>query len=146
MSTDDARGRGTGRRVGFPRSEFVWTFLPASTLREHAGTRTRAPSSSTTQTRHTLTGVRLSSWQSVGVSTPRRRHASRMVEPSVTSTSRPSMVMPTSFLGMPTKTASDIEYLQLRETGSDRIRGGLTEAADRSVPHGMRDVAENNHN
>src|SRR2546422_517216 len=145
MSTDDARSSSTRRRLCFTRSEFVWTFMPASTLREHAGTRTRAPSSSTTQTRHTLTGVRLSSWQSVGVSTPRRRHASRMVEPSVTLTSRSSMVMPTSFLGMPTKTASDIEDLQLRETGSDRIRGGLTEAADRSVPHGLRDVAEKHH-
>src|SRR3989475_9680046 len=145
MSTDDAGSSSTGRRLCCTGSEFVWTSMPASTLREHAGTRTRAPSSSTTQTRHTLTGVRLSSWQSVGVSTPRRRQASRMVEPSVTSTSRPSMVMPTSFLGMPTKTASDIEYLQLRETGSDRIRGGLTEAADRSVPHGLRDVAEKHH-
>src|SRR6266568_1896772 len=122
MSTDDARSSSTRRRLCFTRSEFVRTCMPASTLREHAGTRIRAPSSSTTQTRHTLTGVRLSSWQRVGVSTPRRRHASRMVEPSVTSTSRPSMLTPTSFLGRPTKTGSAIEDLQLRQTRSNRLR------------------------
>ncbi len=34
--------------------------MPGSTLREHAGTRTREPVTSTTQTRQTLTGVRFS--------------------------------------------------------------------------------------
>ena len=38
------------------RSESVCTFIPASALREQAGTSTREPSSSTTQTRHTLAG------------------------------------------------------------------------------------------
>ena len=42
----------------------------ASTLREHAGTSARAPSSSTTQTRHAFAGVRVSPKHSVGVSTP----------------------------------------------------------------------------
>ena len=34
--------------------------MPASTLREHAGTSTREPVTSTTHTRQTLTGVRFS--------------------------------------------------------------------------------------
>ena len=42
------------------RSESVWTSIPASTGREQAGTSTREPVTSTTQTRQTLTGVRLS--------------------------------------------------------------------------------------
>src|SRR6185369_8568237 len=49
------------------RSESVFTTMFASALREHEGTRTRAPSSSTTQTRQTFTGVRFSAKQSVGV-------------------------------------------------------------------------------
>src|SRR5438034_3718610 len=145
MSTDDARSSSTRRRLCFTRSEFVWTFMPASTLREQAGTRTRAPSSSTTQTLQTLTGVRLSSWHRVGVSIAMRLQASRIVEPSVTSTSRPSMLTPTSFLGSPTKTVSAMEHLQLGQTGSNRIRGRLTQAADRSVAHRLRDVAEEHH-
>ena len=42
------------------RSVSVLTFMPSSAVREHAGTRTRDPSTSTTQTRQALTGVRLS--------------------------------------------------------------------------------------
>ena len=42
------------------RGESVWTTMPASTLREHDGTSTRAPSTSTTQTRQTFTGVSVS--------------------------------------------------------------------------------------
>ncbi len=34
--------------------------MPGSTLREQAGASTRAPATSTTQTRQTLTGVRVS--------------------------------------------------------------------------------------
>ena len=34
--------------------------MPASAFREQAGTRTREPATSTTQTRQTLTGVRFS--------------------------------------------------------------------------------------
>src|SRR2546430_6204741 len=74
-----------------------------------------------------------------------RLQASRIVEPSVTSTSRPSMVTPTSFLGSPTKTVSAREDLQLRQTGSNRIRGRLTKAADRGIAHRLRDVAEKHH-
>src|SRR2546426_6420358 len=142
MSTDDASSPRTRRRLCRPRSESVATFTPASTLREHAGTSTREPSSSTTQTRQTLTGVRFSSWQRVGVSTCSRRHASRMVEPSVTSISRPSIVMPTSRFGIPTKTVSAIEDLQLRQSRTDRVGRGLPETADRCVAHRLRDVAQ----
>src|SRR5581483_11688734 len=42
------------------RSESVRTFIPGSTRREQAGASTREPSTSTTQTRHTFTGVRVS--------------------------------------------------------------------------------------
>ena len=116
MSTDEPSSSSTSRRECRTRSESVRIFIPASTLREHAGTRTRDPSSSTTQTRHTLIGVRLSSWQSVGVSISSRRHASRIVDPSRTSTSRPSRLIGTSRFGMPTKTGSAIQHLQLRQS------------------------------
>src|SRR2546426_1863147 len=142
MSTDDARSSRTRRLLCRTRSESVAIFIPASTLREHAGTSTREPSSSTTQTRQTLTGVRFSSSQSVGVSTCSRRHASRMVEPSSTSRSRPSIVMPTSRFGIPMKTVSAIEDLQLRQPGPDGVGRGLPETADRCVAHGLRDVAQ----
>src|SRR5207248_4500478 len=135
MSTDEARSSSTSRRLCLTRSESVLIFMPASTLREHAGTRTRAPSSSTTQTRHTFTGVRVSSWHSVGVSIRMRRQASRMVDPSRAWTSRPSMVSVTSA----------IEDLQLRQAGGDRVGGGLAEAADRCVPHRLGNVAEKHH-
>jgi hypothetical protein len=42
------------------RSESVCTTIPSSTLREQAGTSARAFSTSTTQTRQTLTGVSVS--------------------------------------------------------------------------------------
>src|ERR1019366_8828877 len=73
------RGRGVGPgRVVMPRvRRFAHALgrgrwgggrppFPASAGREHAGTSTRAPASSTTQTRHTFTGVRFSAKQSVG--------------------------------------------------------------------------------
>ena len=47
-------------RLWRTRSESVLTTMPSSTLREHAGTSTRAPSISTTQTRQALTGCRVS--------------------------------------------------------------------------------------
>jgi hypothetical protein len=59
-STDEPRNSSTILRLRRTRSESVWTSIPGSTLREHAGTRTREPSTSTTQTRQTLTGVRFS--------------------------------------------------------------------------------------
>ena len=60
MSTDEPRNSRTILRDVRTRSESVWTSIPASTLREQAGTSTRDPVTSTTQTRQTLTGVRLS--------------------------------------------------------------------------------------
>jgi hypothetical protein len=50
----------TSFRETSTRGDRVWIFIPASTLREHAGARTRAPSTSTTQTRQALTGVSVS--------------------------------------------------------------------------------------
>src|SRR5438445_919020 len=142
MSTDDPSSSSTNRRLCLTRSESVLIFIPDSTLREHAGTNTRDPSTSTTQTRQTLTGVRWSSWQSVGVSISSRRHASRMVEPSTTSTPRPSMLTPTIRRGIPTKTLSAIQHLQLREARGDRVRRRLPQSADRRVAHRLRDVAQ----
>src|SRR5271168_160791 len=85
-STEDARNSSTTRRLRRTRSESVLIDMLGSTLREQAGTSVRDPSSSTTQTRHTFTGVRLSRKQSVGVSIPSFFAASRMVEPSGTET------------------------------------------------------------
>ena len=59
-STDEPSSSSTSRRLVRTRSESVRTTIPASTLREHAGTSARAPSTSTTQTRQTLTGVSVS--------------------------------------------------------------------------------------
>ncbi len=87
------------------RSVSVVTFMPSSAARLQAGTRVRAPSTSTTQTRQALTGVRLSAKQSVGVSTCWARHASRMVEPSGTRDSTPSTVIVSSRRGGSSGTA-----------------------------------------
>src|SRR5713226_8165729 len=142
MSTEEARSSRTRRRLWRTRSESVWIFMPASTFREHAGTRTREPSTSTTQTRQTFTGVSVSSWHRVGVSMLSRRHASRMVMPSTASTSWPSMLTLTSLFGSPTNTASAIQHLELRQARGDRVRRGLAQAADRGVAHRLGDVAE----
>src|SRR5271154_2690092 len=83
-STDDARNSNTTRRLRRTRSESVLIDMLGSTLREQAGTSVREPSNSTTQTRHTFTGVRLSRKHNVGVSIPSFFAASRMVEPSGT--------------------------------------------------------------
>ena len=85
------RSSGTTLRDSRTRSESVRTFMPSSAFREHAGASTRAPSSSTTHTRHTFSGVRFSRKHSVGVSMPRRRAASRIVPPSGTVTFLPSI-------------------------------------------------------
>src|SRR3954447_19923387 len=92
-STDEARNSSTILRDRRTRSESVLMAIFGSTLREHAGTSVREPSISTTQTRQTFTGVRLSRKQSVGVSMPSLRAASRMVEPSGTEAGWPSMVI-----------------------------------------------------
>ncbi len=90
-STEDARSSRTIRRERRTRSESVRIVIPGSTGREQAGTSTREPASSTTHTRHTLTGVRVSRKQRVGTPMPRLRHASRMVTPAGTFTGAPSM-------------------------------------------------------
>ena len=48
------------RRLVRTRVESVCTTIPGSALREHDGTSTRAPSTSTTHTRQTFTGVSVS--------------------------------------------------------------------------------------
>ncbi len=58
--TDEPSSSSTSRRLVRTRSESVRTTMPSSALREQAGTSVRAPSSSTTQTRQTLTGVSVS--------------------------------------------------------------------------------------
>src|SRR5215471_16663898 len=92
-STDEARNSSTIRRLSRTRSESVLMDIPGSTLREHAGTSMRDPSSSTTHTRQTFTGVRLSRKHKVGVSMPSLRAASRMVAPSGTETGWPSILI-----------------------------------------------------
>ena len=69
-STDEARNSITILRLSRTRAESVRTTMSGSTLREHAGTSVRAPSSSTTQIRHAFAGVSVSPKQSVGVSIP----------------------------------------------------------------------------
>ena len=64
-----------------------------STLREQAGTSVREPSISTTHTRHTFTGVRLSRKQSVGVSMPSLRGCVENRRAFGTETGWPSMVI-----------------------------------------------------
>src|SRR2546429_1160074 len=77
-STDEARNSSTTRRLRRTRSESVRITMPASTLREQAGTSVREPSSSTTQTRQTFTGVSVSRKQSVGVSMRSEEHTSEL--------------------------------------------------------------------
>ena len=83
-------------RLWRTRSESVWITMPSSAGRLHDGMSVRLPSSSTTHTRHTLTGVRFSAQQSVGVSTPAALQASSTVWPEATCTSLPSMVSDTA--------------------------------------------------
>jgi hypothetical protein len=59
-STDEPRNSRTTLRDVRTRSLSVWTSMPGSTRREQAGARTRDPATSTTHTRQTFTGVRLS--------------------------------------------------------------------------------------
>ena len=59
-SAEEARNSSTILRLVRTRSEAVCTTMPGSALREQAGTSVREPSTSTTQTRHTFTGVRFS--------------------------------------------------------------------------------------
>ncbi len=59
-STEEARNSSTILRLCRTRSEEVRTTIPGSALREQAGTSAREPSNSTTQTRQTFTGWRVS--------------------------------------------------------------------------------------
>jgi len=79
------------RRCRSTLSLVVTTFMSVSHGRTHEAARTRAPTS-TTHMRHTPTGRRRGSWQRAGMSTPMLLAASKMVVPSGTVTSRPSMV------------------------------------------------------
>src|ERR1700680_2045310 len=67
-----------------------------------------------------------------------------MVVPSSTSSSCPSMLTSTLRLGKPTNTLSAIarDDLELNNSGRDRVGRGLAEPADRSVSHGLGDVAQ----
>ena len=60
MAPLEPRNSITSLREVRTRSVSVRTFMSGSTFREQAGASTRAPSTSTTQTRHALIGVRLS--------------------------------------------------------------------------------------
>ena len=55
-STDDASSSSTILREWTTRGDRVCTTMPASTAREQLGASTRAPSTSTTHSRHTFTG------------------------------------------------------------------------------------------
>ena len=59
-STEEARNSSTILRLSRTRSESVWTTIPSSALREHAGTSVRAFSSSTMHTRQAFAGVSVS--------------------------------------------------------------------------------------
>ena len=130
--------------------------MPGSARREQAGTSVRDPSSSTTQTRQTFTGVRVSRKQSVGVSMPRLRAASRIVAPSGAETALPSIVIsiwrrsgaggasgigPLG-MGISGEGASLMEQTPSIQSGFDRARGGLAETADRGVAHGLSHLAQ----
>jgi hypothetical protein len=58
--TVEARNSSTILRLCLTRSVSVDTAMSGSTVREHDGTRVLLPSTSTTQTRQTFTGVRFS--------------------------------------------------------------------------------------
>src|SRR5947209_5550844 len=128
-STDDARNSSTRRRLRRTRSESVLMDMLGSTLREQAGTRVRDPSNSTTHTRQTFTGVRLSRKHSVGVSMPSLRAASMMVAPSGTETALPSILISTMGFCR-SGGASGIGPRGIGISGSGAVAGSLAEAVD----------------
>ena len=67
MSAEDASSSSTMRRLCRTRSVSVRTTIPSSARRAHEGTSGRLPSTSTTQTRQALMGVRFGPQHSVGV-------------------------------------------------------------------------------
>src|SRR6267142_285985 len=152
-------------------SELVTTFMPGSTGRTHEAARTRAPVS-TTQRRQTPTGVWFCKWQSVGMLMPFMRAASKTLVPAGTRTDWPSIVTSTRPGGVVAVVISGANSDALCFTGAggrseadaagalafqnvrvnfgakmfqDRLnrRGrDLTEAADRSKAHGLRELVE----
>src|SRR5712664_3476598 len=152
-------------------SELVTTFMPGSTGRTQAAERTRAPVS-TTHRRHTPTGVWLCKWQSVGMLMPFIRAASKTLVPAGTRTDWPSMVISIRPGGVVAVVISGANSNALGFAGAgggseadsacalafqnvrvnlgakmfqDRLnrRGrDLTEAADRSKAHGLRELVE----
>ena len=169
-STEEARNSSTNRRLSRTRSESVLIDMPGSTLREQAGTSVRDPSNSTTQTRQTLTGVRLSRKHSVGVSIPSLLAASRMVEPSGTETFfaidldfngaarglRRRLRHRAARYGNRGRRARSIgprvclerdrslmtKRLQRLQRRFQRARGSLAQAANRGVAHGLRHLPQ----
>ena len=95
MSTEEPSSSRTSLRECRTRSLSVSTLMPGVTRAAQDGTSVRPPVS-TTHTRHTPSGARVPAWQSVGMSMPRARHASRIVEPCGTVTDAPSMVTSTA--------------------------------------------------
>ena len=69
--------------------------MPGSAFREQAGASTRAPSTSTTQTRHTFTGRQVLDVAERRRVDPELRQASRIVAPSGRATARPSTLSST---------------------------------------------------
>ena len=59
-STDEPSSSSTSRRLWCARSVAVRTTMPGSTRREHDGTSTREPSTSTMHTRQAFFGVSVS--------------------------------------------------------------------------------------
>jgi hypothetical protein len=80
-STDEASSSSTSFRASMTRGDCVRTIIPASTAREQLGASTRAPSTSTTQRRQTLTGFSVSRKHNVGIERPIDAHADRIVVP-----------------------------------------------------------------
>ena len=80
-STDEARSSSTSLRASITRGDRVRTTMPGSTAREQLGTSTRAPSTSTTHRRQTLTGFSVSRKHSVGIVSPIDAQADRIVVP-----------------------------------------------------------------
>src|SRR5262245_3200111 len=134
------------RRESRTRSESVVTTIPSSTFREHAGGRTREPSTSTTQIRQTFAGRSVSPKQRAGVSMPSWEQASRIVEPSNTRTPRPSILSSTMRFGICRGAALTSvpvpEDTEPRDCRLDGARGRLAEPADRRVAHALPDLAD----
>src|SRR6267143_2218183 len=152
-------------------SELVTTFRPGSTGRTQAAVSTRAPVS-TTQSRQTPTGVWFCRWQSVGMLTPFIRAASKTLVPAGTRTDWPSIVISTTpggvavvvILGADSDAlgfscarsrseadpAGAFAFQNVRvdfgakmfQDGLNRRGYDLTEPANRSEAHGLRELVE----